>query len=188
MAVYSGYKILQVAGALSGRSRREGYYDRQHERSARTIRTTAIRLQGLLIKACQFAGSRADVLPESYVEILSQLHDQVPPRPFTEMRMWLETKLGRTVEECFAELESVPIAAASLAQVHRGRLHDGTEVAVKIQYPDIDRIITADLQNLAFFVRLLARLERRFDLRILLHEIRKYIPLELDFLDRKSVV
>ncbi len=183
VAVYGGYKILQIVGTLGRRNRRKGYYDRQHERSARLVRRTAIRLQGLLIKACQFAGSRADVLPESYVEILSQLHDQVPPRPFSEIRPWLESQLGRTVEECFAELEAVPIAAASLAQVHRGRLHDGSEVAVKIQYPDIDRIIAADLQNLAFFVRVLARLERRFDLRILLREIRRYIPLELDFLN-----
>lgn len=186
VTVYGGYKFLQIAGTVSGRSRRPRYYDRQHERSARTVRATAIRLQGLLIKACQFAGSRADVLPEAYVGILSQLHDQVPPRPFAEMRVWLERQLGKTVEECFAELDPVAIAAASLAQVHRGRLHDGTRVAVKIQYPDIDRIIAADLQNLAFFVRVLARIERRFDLRILLHEIRKYIPLELDFVNEAA--
>lgn len=186
VAIYGGYKFLQLAGAVSGRSRRAAYYDHQHERSARTVRKTAIRLQGLLVKACQFAGSRADILPEAYVEILSQLHDRVPPRPFAEMSTWLEQQLGRPMDECFAQLDPIPIAAASLAQVHRGRLHDGSEVAVKIQYPDIDRIIAADLDTIAFFVRLLARLERRFDLRILLHEIRKYIPLELDFLNEAA--
>ncbi len=183
VAIYAGYKSLQVWGAVTGRSRHRQFYWRQHRRSALRIRNTAVQLEGLLIKACQFAGSRADILPRSYVEILSELHDRVPPRPFGVIRPWIERQLGRPLDECFATLSQRPIAAASLAQVHRGTLHDGTEVAVKVQYPDIDRIIATDLSNFSFFIHLLARLERRFDLRILLDEVRALIPLELDFVN-----
>ncbi|RMD84943.1 MAG: AarF/ABC1/UbiB kinase family protein [Candidatus Dadabacteria bacterium] len=183
LSVYAGYKALQIWGALTGRSRRRGFYDAQHRRSALRIRATAVRLEGLLIKACQFAGSRADILPPAYVEILSELQDRVPPRPFDQIRPWIESQLGRSVEECFAYVCPKPIASASLAQVHRGRLHDGTEVAIKVQYPNIDRIIATDLANFSFFINLLARIERRFDLRILLDEVRALIPLELDFVN-----
>ncbi len=183
VAVYAGYKVLQIWGAVTGRSRRRDFYWKQHRRSALLIRDTAVKLEGLLIKACQFAGSRADILPRAYVEILSELQDRVPPRPFSVIRPWIEAELGRSLEQCFAEIDPTPIAAASLAQVHRGRLHDGTDIAVKVQYPQIERIIATDLANFSFFINLLARIERRFDLRILLDEVRELIPLELDFVN-----
>lgn len=65
--------------------------------------------------------------------------------------------------------------------VHRGLTHDGRDVAIKVQYPDIDRVVATDLENFAFFVHLLVRVERNFDLRVMLQEIRYLIPLELDF-------
>jgi predicted unusual protein kinase regulating ubiquinone biosynthesis (AarF/ABC1/UbiB family) len=181
VAIYVGYKGLQAWGALLGTSSRKDYWDRQHHRSARLIRNTAVRLEGLLIKACQFAGSRADILPADYVEILSELHDRVPPRPFSTIGPWIEDQLGRSLDSCFAYIDPHPIAAASLAQVHRARLDDGREVAVKVQYPNIEKIITTDLANFSFFINLLAKLEKRFDLRLFLKEIVELIPLELDF-------
>jgi len=179
--IYGGYKIRQLWGALTKRSCRPHYWDAQHRRSALLVRRTAVRLEGLLIKACQFAGARADVLPVEWIEVLSELQDRVPPRPFSHIRSWLEHELGRSLKDCYREIEPQPIAAASLAQVHRAILHDGTSVAVKVQYPDIDRVIATDLANFAFFIRLLARIEPRFDLRIVIREIGELIPLELDF-------
>ncbi|MFQ5478465.1 MAG: ABC1 kinase family protein [Candidatus Binatia bacterium] len=186
LSIYLGYKALQLRGLLTGASHRPGYYDRQHLRSAILVCTTAIKLEGLLIKACQFAGSRADILPDQYVQVLSQLHDRVPPRPFSIMKPWIEAQLGRPLDSCFAHFDEHPIAAASLAQVYRARLQDGFEVAVKVQYPHIDRIIATDLANFGFFIRLLARIERSFDMRVLLDEVRKYIPLELDFVNEAA--
>jgi ubiquinone biosynthesis protein len=183
LSIYAGYKTRQIWGWITGGSRRDDWYDRQHRRSACLVRDTAVRLEGLLIKACQFAGSRADVLPPVFVEVLSELHDHVPPRPFSIMGPRIETELGRSLADCYASIEETPIASASLAQVHRARLHDGTEVAVKVQYPDIDRIVATDLYNFAFFLNLLARLERRYDLRILVVELRRLLPLELDFVN-----
>ena len=78
-------------------------------------------------------------------------------------------------------MRTEPIAAASLAQVHKATLHDGRAVAVKVQYPDVATLVDLDMQNIAFFVEWLARLEPRFDFRFVIKELRRYIPLELDF-------
>jgi len=179
--IYGGYKSLQVLSKLLPADRSEELFRRQHRRAAELVYETATQLEGLLIKACQFLGTRADVLPDEYIEVLSRLHDRVPPRPFAEMAAVVERELGGPIDAVFAEFERLPLASASLAQVHRARLRDGREVAVKIQYPEIPRLVAIDLANLTFFVNLLARLERTFDVRLILREASKYVPLELDF-------
>jgi predicted unusual protein kinase regulating ubiquinone biosynthesis (AarF/ABC1/UbiB family) len=178
--VYAGYKIIQWTTQPDSPAR-AARLARHHRRSAEGAYRLATRLEGLPIKVCQFLGSRADILPDEYVEILSRLQDRVPPRPLTSLRPLLERELGRTVEAVFLELDAPPIASASLAQVHRGRLHDGREVAVKMQYPDIGEVVRIDLRNFAVLVRALARLEPNFDFRVLIDEVQKYVPLELDF-------
>ena len=178
--IYAGYKLIQLGGRLGLRGRR-ARYARHHRRSAERVYRLATRLEGLPIKVCQFLGSRADVLPGEYVEVLSQLQDRVPPRPIASLAPLLDGELGHPWQEVFAVLDPVPIAAASLAQVHHGRLRDGREVAVKIQYPDIADLVATDLRNFSFLVRVLARLEPDFDFRVLIDEVEKYVPLELDF-------
>lgn len=179
--VYSGYKGLQALEKIFGLDRVADLYRRHHRRSASLAYTTAVTLQGLLIKSCQFLGTRADILPPQYIEVLSQLHDRVPPRPAAEIIAVLESELGRPHRQLFAEFDETPLASASLAQVHRARLHDGRDVAVKVQYPEIARLVDIDLANLGFFIGVLARLERNFDLRLILREVSKYVRLELDF-------
>jgi predicted unusual protein kinase regulating ubiquinone biosynthesis (AarF/ABC1/UbiB family) len=179
--VYGGYKGLQAAEKIAGLNRVAGLYRRHHRRSAEMAYETAIRLQGLLIKSCQFLGTRADILPRQYIEVLSQLHDRVPPRPASEMIAAIEAQLKRPCRSLFAEFDETPLASASLAQVHRARLHDGRDVAVKVQYPEIARLVDVDLANLRFFINILARIERNFDLRVILREVSKYVRLELDF-------
>ena len=181
VVIYAGYKALQLLALVTSRRGDTTLYDRHHRRSALLIRNTALHLEGLLIKACQFAGSRADILPDAYVEVLSELHDRVPPRALAEMQPWMENELGRPLAEVFDRFDEDPIAAASLAQVYRAHLHDGREVAVKVKYPNIERIIATDLASVGFFIRCLARLESRFDMRLVLDEITELIPLELDF-------
>src|SRR5215510_11364722 len=157
-------------------------YARHHCRSAELIYQTALRLEGWLVKACQFVGSRADILPPEYIAVLSRLHDRVPPRPFAVIKQRVETELGKPLAEVFSSFSSQPIAAASLAQVHEATLHDGRRVAVKVQYPDIAALVDLDLRNISFFVEWLAYLEPRYDFRFILKELRRYIPLELDFI------
>ena len=179
--IYGGYKFIQWSGRLVSRTGQAERYRRHHRRSAELIYRTALRLQGWLVKACQFIGTRADILPQEYIEVLSRLHDRVPPRPFAVIRKHLEAELKQPLEKVFSSFTAEPIAAASLAQVHEATLHDGRRVAVKVQYPDIAALVDLDLRSVGFFVEWLARLEPRYDFRFILNELRRYIPLELDF-------
>jgi len=179
--IYGGYKFIQWSGRLVSRTGQAERYRRHHRRSAELIYRTALRLQGWLVKACQFIGTRADILPQEYIEVLSRLHDRVPPRPFAVIRKHIEAELKQPLEKVFSSFTPEPIAAASLAQVHEATLHDGRRVAVKVQYPDIAALVDLDLRSVGFFVEWLARLEPRYDFRFILNELRRYIPLELDF-------
>ena len=179
--IYAGYKSIQLWARIAGDKRKDERYRRQDARAARALYRSAVRMQGMLIKACQFIATRADVLPDAWVNTLSGLHDRVPPHPFATIRARIENELGRPLEAVFAEFDPAPLAAASLAQVHAARLHDGRRCAVKVQYPGIEGIVRADLRNLAVILRVLAWLERDFDFRVLSREAFKYIPMELDF-------
>jgi ubiquinone biosynthesis protein len=179
--IYAGYKSIQLWSRIVGAARKEERYRRQDGRAARALYRSAVRLQGMLIKACQFIATRADVLPDAWVNTLSGLHDHVPPRPFATIRERVERELGRPLDAVFAEFDPQPLASASLAQVHAARLHDGRRCAVKVQYPGIEGIVRADLRNLAVILRVLAWLEHDFDFRVLMREAFKYIPMELDF-------
>jgi len=96
--VYAGYKGTQLwTRFVSDRNKAE-LYRRQDLRAAQALNRTSIRLEGLLIKACQFIATRADVLPDEWVSTLSGLHDRVPPRPFAMIREQIERELRRPLE------------------------------------------------------------------------------------------
>ncbi len=156
-------------------------WERAHARTARGFAALGEDLGGLYIKLCQVAGARADVFPPVFVRELSRFHDRVPPRPFAELAPSLERELGRPLDEVFARVEPVPVAAASLAQVHRAQLRDGGLVALKIQYPEAARVFATDLANLRRGVRAASRLFRGFALRGPIEEVARFIELELDF-------
>jgi ubiquinone biosynthesis protein len=181
--IYVPYKTIQLWFRLTGTKRKEALYRRQDLRAARALYHTSIRLEGLLIKAGQFIATRADILPDEWVSTLSGLQDRVPPRPFATIRRQVERELERPLDASYASFDPTPIAAASLAQVHRAVTLDGRKCAVKVQYPGIDGIVRCDLRNLMLTLRVLAWLEPHFDFRVIAGEILKYIPMELDFIN-----
>ena len=158
-------------------------WERFHQQSAESIYDAAVELRGLILKGCQFLGSRADVLPPQYVKVLSRLQDRVPPRSFATVRETVERELGRPLEELFADFERRPIASASLAQVHRATTRDGRDVAVKVQYPEIAALVRSDLANVRFLFRAVGWLERDFDVMPLVDELATNVPRELDFVN-----
>jgi predicted unusual protein kinase regulating ubiquinone biosynthesis (AarF/ABC1/UbiB family) len=123
----------------------------------------------------------------TYQAALARLRDNAPPMAPELAREVLERELGRTTESAFAEFQWEPLAAASVGQVHRARLHDGRAVAVKIQYPGVAAAIRADLQNgelLVTFLGLLRGFSPRklsLDVRGVAQEIRERILEELDY-------
>ena len=152
-----------------------------HRRGAERILDTSAAFGGTLIKACQFASTRPDILPTPYVASLSKLQDRVPPHPWSEIADVIRQELGREPDEIFEWIERKPIAAASIAQVHRAQLADGREVAVKVQYPGIQSIIDTDLIVLQRIVALVARLYPTIQLQPILDYLKETLPLELDF-------
>jgi predicted unusual protein kinase regulating ubiquinone biosynthesis (AarF/ABC1/UbiB family) len=156
-------------------------WDLAHRRGAGRLLDTAEALGGTMIKAGQFASTRPDLLPAPYVESLSSLQDRVPPRPPSVIEEAVVRELGRPLSEVFIEFDGHPVAAASIAQVHRATLRDGREVAVKIQYPEIAGLIEADLGALEAIFEVVAHLEPRIQLQPIADYLRWTLPLELDF-------
>jgi len=183
--VYAGYKAITVRQQRFGMSEQEAEERRRahHDWSARRLYRLAVRNQGLLIKFGQVVGSRPDLIPDEYVRVLSRLHDRVPPRPFAVMERQITRELGRPLADVFSDLDEEPIAAASLAQVHRGRLKDGRDVAVKVQYPGIWEIVHTDLDSMRFLLRVLGLLERNLDFGPIIEELQHNFPQELDFIN-----
>jgi ubiquinone biosynthesis protein len=128
-----------------------------HLANARRLANGFARLRGVFIKLGQVISVLGGFLPAIYREQLQKLQDQVPPRPFAEIEARLAEAFGPNALERFGSFERAPLAAASLAQVHRARLADGREVAVKVLYPGIERLIVRDLFVLRLFLPILRR-------------------------------
>ncbi|MFW5973739.1 MAG: ABC1 kinase family protein, partial [Bacteroidota bacterium] len=136
------------------------------------------------IKLGQLLSTRPDLLPEHYVRALSRLQDDVEPFELAAVNATIESELGPRISKAFSDFDDEPIAAASLAQVHRATLRDGRPVAVKVQRPGIRQQILTDFNALQEVVDILARrtdIGRRFAVDELLKELRSALLRELDF-------
>src|SRR5438874_3598067 len=106
------------------------------------FRKTAVELGVLMIKLGQFLSSRADLLPQRALDVLSSLQDEVPPAPFSHVVSVIETELHQPVDQLFTSIDTEATAAASLGQVHKAVLATtGEQVAVKVQRPNIERLV-----------------------------------------------
>lgn len=178
--LYSGYALLRERERWSPWLVREQDWALQHRRGAGRLLDAAEALGGSLIKAGQFASTRPDLVPAAYAEGLSSLQDGVPPEPWPEVEAAVERETGRPLAETFASFEREPLAAASIAQVHRARLRDGRAVAVKVRRPGIGSLVEADLDALEWVFDGVGRLEPGLRLRPITDYLRWTLPLELD--------
>ncbi|MDQ3365896.1 MAG: AarF/UbiB family protein [Myxococcota bacterium] len=152
-----------------------------HLRNARRIERTIIELQGLFIKVGQLISIMTNFLPEEFRRELEGLQDAVPPRPFEDIEARLREEHGRPSSEVFAQLDPRPIASASIGQVHLARLQNGTKVAVKVQYPDIEEVVRRDLNTLRRIFRIISWFVPYQGLEELYREIRSIVMEELDY-------
>ncbi|WP_322801041.1 ABC1 kinase family protein [Thermoflexus sp.] len=162
-----------------------GTAPRRYRGWAAAFRDLAVQLGGALIKLGQFLSARVDLLPDFVIEELAQLQDEVPAEPFERIRPVIEAELGEPLEVAFQSFEPEATAGASLGQVHRAWLPDGTPVMVKVQRPGIERLLAADLAALTAVARILSLyppLRRRVHLDRLLQEFARTLAMELDYM------
>jgi ubiquinone biosynthesis protein len=150
----------------------------------RRLRDMLDELGPTFVKFGQLLSTRPDVVPPDIVIELRGLQDNVTPFPFEQVREVIEEELGLTVEQAFLEFDELPIASASIGQVHRAVLPDGQVVAVKVQRPEASRQIEADLGLLYQAAKLLRERVRALEFiepRELVDEFARSIRLELDY-------
>lgn len=136
------------------------------------------------IKLGQLLSTRADLLPGPYLDALERLQDQIEPFPYEEVERIVSGELGVRISKAFADFDPVPLAAASLAQVHRAYMRDGRAVVVKVQRADIRELIVGDLEALgeiAQFIDDHTELGKRYEFENMLVNLRKSLLRELDF-------
>ncbi|CAN6363125.1 unnamed protein product [Urochloa humidicola] len=120
-----------------------------HLRSAKKLLKLCEVNGGFYVKAGQYVSSLRQV-PKEYSSTLSSLQDQATPSKFQDIKIVIEQNFGKKLHEIFLEFDEHPIAAASIAQVHRGRLHDNQDVAIKVQYPGLEQRMKIDIMTMSF--------------------------------------
>lgn len=166
---------------ILGRAYRDRYLEAVHRRNARRVYETILKLQGLFIKVGQALSIMANFLPDAFRAELEGLQDQVPPRPFEEIAARIEEELGAPVDELFASFERVPIASASLGQVHEGRTKAGVRIATKVQHQDIDETVRLDLKTIRRIMAIVQWFVPVQGLDAYYHQIKEMLSRELDF-------
>ncbi|HEX9105028.1 MAG TPA: AarF/UbiB family protein [Polyangia bacterium] len=175
------YLSLKLQAKFRSQAAIEELARKKHLRNARRVHRTIARLQGLFIKIGQLISIMTNFLPEEFRAELEGLQDQVPPRPYADVEQRFCEELGKAPRELFAEFDERPIASASIGQVHRARLSTGEQVAVKVQYPDIEEIVAIDLRALRRIFGVISWFVPYQGMDQLYREIRAMVLQELDF-------
>jgi ubiquinone biosynthesis protein len=147
------YLILRLASLfVFGAERRRRFVGRVRGRLGRW---GASALGASFIKLGQVMSTRPDVFSAEFIDEMRRLQDQVPAFSFARVKKTIEAELGKPIDELFSELDAEPVAAASVAQVHRGRLTSGEEVAVKVLRPGVRKLIERDGAILKVFAKMM---------------------------------
>lgn len=135
-------------------------------------------------------GARSDIVPAAWCDSLRQLQDRVPPVPFEQIEGTIRKAYQiNKVSQVFKEIDPVPIASATIAQVHRGEMPDGTPIALKAQYLDQERLCTMDLLNLKRLANYLQKHDMSFfDMNSVVQEFESQIPTEFDFIREAEIM
>lgn len=159
-------------------------HDREKEAIGLRLRLFLEELGPTFVKLGQIASTRPDIVPDQLIRELGQLQDHVAPFPYESALSIIENELGASVEQLFLEFDKQPVAAASIGQVYRAVLQDGTAVAVKVQRPGIEPVIDLDLDILAELARMAeSRLNwaKKYRIASMVDELSRALRTELDY-------
>jgi predicted unusual protein kinase regulating ubiquinone biosynthesis (AarF/ABC1/UbiB family) len=184
--VGGSYLLSALKRPFQSRNERQRELLDTHLKNAVRIVERSQELKGTFLKLMQMLSMRHDLLPPEVLEILSVVQSDVPPMPFDTIRSQIIRELGKPPEKLFASLDEQAFAAASLGQVHRGRLHGGEEIVVKVQYPGVEDTVAQDLKNVKALLHtftLIARdvLRQPVDVEEVYRELDDRLGEELDY-------
>lgn len=179
--VVASYRLWGTRSAFLPVSMREAALENLHQRNARRFRDTSLEQGGAFLKIGQLLSSRPDLLPQAWVDELAVLQDQANPVPFEDIATVLEQEFGHPLDALFAEFDPEPLAAASIGQVHKARLHDGRQVAVKVQRPGLDEVVELDMTLLKVFMDAVKSALPPMDMETIVREIQRTVREELDY-------
>lgn len=154
-------------------------------RRAEWLVGTLLDLGPTFIKIGQALSTRADILPKEYVKALATLQDQVPEFSSVEAIAAIELELGDSLYTLFRDFDECPIAAASLGQVHKARLHTGEDVVVKVQRPGLEKLFNLDFEVLRELVEFSQRFlpwTRKYELKEIYQEFVNFLSQEVDYI------
>jgi predicted unusual protein kinase regulating ubiquinone biosynthesis (AarF/ABC1/UbiB family) len=174
-----GANVGRVAARYGGRRLLGGEPNRAGEASA--LASALGNLKGPLMKVAQLMATIPDLLPPEYAEELQKLQSEAPPMGWAFVKRRMSAELGSDWQNKFESFEHHPAAAASLGQVHRARSLDGAELACKLQYPDMQSAVEADLQQLQWLLAIRRRLDSAIDTSEIGKEIGERVREELDY-------
>jgi predicted unusual protein kinase regulating ubiquinone biosynthesis (AarF/ABC1/UbiB family) len=176
------YVGTKVSGALRTADARREQLNRTHERAGAAMAETLGDLKGPVMKLGQMASLASGLLPSAFSAPLEVLQQSAPPVPFDVIAEQVERELGGFPDELFRHFDDLPYAAASIGQVHRAITKDGRSVVVKVQYPDMDATIDADLSQLRLAFKLLGLTRhRRKTFELFFEEVRTHLLEETDY-------
>jgi len=155
--------------------------DRDRARGAADLAGALGGLKGPIMKVAQLMATVPDLLPPEYAAELTKLQSDAPPMGWAFVKRRMMAELGPDWQQRFASFEHKPAAAASLGQVHRARAHDGTALACKLQYPDMQSAVEADLQQLEWLFAIHRLMDPAIDTTEIAGEIGERIREELDY-------
>lgn len=181
LRVLTSYLTLKLAGMVRGPDWRARKYPEAHRRNAHRVVRLILDLKGLFIKIGQLISILTNFLPEDFRNELEGLQDQIPARPLAEIQHRIRAEFGQDPSDLFASFEPVPIASASLAQVHEARLHDGRRVAVKVQHLYIEETARMDLRTIRNILGIVGTIVRIRGLDTQYVQLQTMILEELDF-------
>ncbi len=177
-------RLLQILRVLARHQFLGALRGKKHWPPPREVRETFEELGLTFIKFGQVLAMRRDLLPDAYINELEQLLDQLPALGIDAVRATVEEELGAPLTEIFVSFSEIPLAAATIAQVHEATLHDGRHVAVKVQRPGLEEMIATDVTAMTYLVTLgeslFPRL-RALDLPVLVSEFANSLSRETDF-------
>lgn len=180
--VFDYWKVCRIDKRLEGEERIAAL-NSIYSKAGKRVRWTAFKLKSIIVKIGQFLSMRGDILPSAFTKELTDLHDALPATPFSAVKPLLEKELNVSIHAVFQDFNEEPIAAASLAQVHKATLPDGTVVAVKVIKPKMERFAQIDLNTIGLAAKVIQRipaLRRKMNFVDMHREFTETIYRELD--------